>query len=80
VRRSGTRYREIVTLSRKVIGRVLYNIENRQDLSLIGSAVVRRSEVKESGHRDCFILVLRHRSRNEYERVETGIIQQNYIS
>lgn len=75
-----TTLQETVTPSREVIGRVTYDLENGQDLSLIGCAVVGRSTVEESGHRDCYILVLRHKSGNEYERVGVGWVQQNYIS
>lgn len=76
---SGVTLQERVTPSREVIRRVTYVLENGQDLSLIGCAVFGRSTVERSGHRDYSILVLRHISGVEYERVGVGMIQQNYI-
>lgn len=71
---SGAILREVVTLSGKGIGSMLYNVENGQDLSLIGCAIVGRSKVTESGYRDCYILILRYRLGNKYKRVGVGMV------
>jgi hypothetical protein len=74
---SGAMSREIVTLSGRKVGWISYDTESGQDLPLKGSAVIGRSTTKES---DYYILVLRHRLGNEYERVGIGMVQQHYIS
>ena len=74
---SGATSREIMTLSGRKIGWISYDTESGQDLPLKGSAVVGRSTTNQS---DYYILVLRHRLGNEYERAGIRMVQQDYIS
>jgi hypothetical protein len=65
--------RKIVISSRREIGWILYDVEDRQDLPFDGSAIVGRLKANELGLRKYHILILR-RVENHYKRGGTGIV------
>lgn len=71
---------KILDSGRMEIGWTKYDVKDGKDRRLERCVIVGRSKSNRSGHRNCYILVVRQTAENEYSRAGTGMIQQSYIS